>query len=95
MRIMKNYLKVGIRVYRDENGVQQTEEYTYEKDDALIAEEQAQATKQNRMQEIRTRLQELDIKRFKYIDKHITEAEYEPFRTEANALRDEYNALEV
>ena len=32
----------GIRVFKDENGLQQQETYTYEKDDALIAKEQRQ-----------------------------------------------------
>lgn len=85
----------GIRVYRDENGVQQQETYTYEKDDALIAKEQRQSEIQNRMQEIGSRLQELDVKRYKFIDQHITASEYEVYRIEANTLRDEYNALEV
>ena len=81
----------GIKVFKDENGIQQTEEYTYERE---IVNPRTYEIPE-RLQEIRAELQAIDIKRFKFIDGNITEAEYEPFKQEANALRAEYNALEV
>lgn len=47
------------------------------------------------MQGILLRLQEIDIKRFKYIDGALTLDEYEPFKQEAITLRLRYNELET
>jgi hypothetical protein len=51
-------------------------------------------TRLERMEEIRLRLVDLDIKTFKFIDGDITEIEYEPFKKEKIALRLEYKDLE-
>ena len=50
--------------------------------------------KSNRMNEIKVRLLELDIKTFKFIDGQLSAEAYEPFRLEKIALRLEYNTLE-
>ena len=51
--------------------------------------------KVNRMREIKLRLNELDIKTFKFVDGELTTTEYEPYRLEKIALRQEYNTLEL
>ena len=48
-----------------------------------------------RLEQIKTRLKELDIKTFKFIDGDLTQDEYEPYKQEKIALRKEYNDLEV
>ena len=50
--------------------------------------------KVNRMREIEERLKELDIKTFKFVDGELSQAQYEPYRLEKIALRNEYNLLE-
>lgn len=47
-----------------------------------------------RMQEIKSKLQELDIKTYKYIDGELSSDEYEVYKNEKIALRKEYNELE-
>lgn len=47
------------------------------------------------MQDILLRLQDIDIKRFKFIDGALTVDEYEPFKQEAITLRLRYNELET
>jgi hypothetical protein len=47
------------------------------------------------MKDILLRLQDIDIKRFKFIDGVLTVDEYEPFKQEAIDLRLRYNELEA
>lgn len=47
-----------------------------------------------RMNEIQEKLKALDIKTFKFIDGDINQEQYEPYRLEKQALREEYRSLE-
>ena len=47
-----------------------------------------------RLASIKSRLQELDIKTYKYIDGELSQDEYEVYKQEKIALRKEYNEIE-
>lgn len=69
-----------------------TEEEIEKYNDSLIQEEQI--IKKQHMEEIQLRLKKIDIKRFKFIDNELSQIEWEVYRSEAIALRLEYNELE-
>jgi len=50
---------------------------------------------QQRLQDITIELKETDYKAIKFSEGHYTAEEYQPILDERQALRDEYNALEL